>query len=506
MRPDNATASPFYFGSQTNIPIWVSVCMSKREWGGFQQSGERHGFVTRTRGHPNWTIRVCRVDSGQPLRPNFLIYNCVEMVPDVPNWLFSTCAFISFLMCMIPLPWHLEAWNTGTCLYMIWTGLAALNQFINSVVWNSDVVIRAPVCAATQFMTASSIAIPAASLCINRRLYHIASVQSVTTTRAEKRRDIMVDLAIGVGLPIVVTIIHFCFQSNRFIIFEEIGCYPFTFNTPLAYPFYFCVPLIIGLASATYCFRTIRELAVRRAQFKEFLSTNRNLSSSRYFRLMGLAGIEILCTVPLASFGIYLNLATTPVQPYVNWANAHNELSVIFQVPSEMWRATTVSTVSSELSRWLVVVCAVVFFAFFGFADEARRNYRLAYASVAKRVGLSTGSISATGTWTANGTNPNMSCNGHSATMPVFITQQSEKKRDSLASFSSRMSLPDYGGALADMKEPSWPTATSAGSMSKESLPRSPVDIDIVPLPTLPEATLDTSAPPRYAPDAPNAV
>ena len=242
---------------------------------------------------------------------------------------------------------------------------------------------------------------------------------------------------------------------------------------------------------------------------------------------MGLAGIEILCTVPLASFGIYLNLATTPVEPYVNWANAHNELSVIFQVPAVVWRATTLSTVSSELSRWVIVVCAVVFFAFFGFADEARRNYRLAYTSVAKRVGLSTGSISATGTWTANGyvmlnfdltcapshgscplnsTNPDMSYNSRSGTMPVFITHQAEKKRDSLASFSSRMSLPDYGGALADVKEPFSPTATSAGSMSKESLPRSPVDIDMLPLPSLPEATLDTSAPPRYAPDVTNAV
>lgn len=78
-----------------------------------------------------------------------------------PNWIFSTLAFIGFLMCMIPLPWHLEgkfilikhharsdllsAWNTGTCLYMIWTGLACLNQFINSVVWNSDTINKAPV-------------------------------------------------------------------------------------------------------------------------------------------------------------------------------------------------------------------------------------------------------------------------------------------------------------------------------------------------------------------------
>lgn len=30
------------------------------------------------------------------------------MIADAPNWLFSACSFVSFLLCMIPLPWHLE--------------------------------------------------------------------------------------------------------------------------------------------------------------------------------------------------------------------------------------------------------------------------------------------------------------------------------------------------------------------------------------------------------------
>jgi hypothetical protein len=30
------------------------------------------------------------------------------MVADVPNWFFSTWAFIGFVLCMIPLPWHIE--------------------------------------------------------------------------------------------------------------------------------------------------------------------------------------------------------------------------------------------------------------------------------------------------------------------------------------------------------------------------------------------------------------
>ena len=60
---------------------------------------------------------------------------------------------------------------------------------------------------------------------------------------------------------------------------------------------------------------------------------------------------------------------------------------------------------------------------------------------------------------------------------------------------------------MADVKkDPLSPTTTTTGSMSKESLPRSPVDLDNVPLPTLPQATLDTGAPPRYTPDVPHAV
>lgn len=241
---------------------------------------------------------------------------------------------------------------------------------------------------------------------------------------------------------------------------------------------------------------------------------------------MGLAGVEILCTVPLASYSIYLNATVEPVIPYQSWAFAHAHFATIVQVPAVVWQASPLSIASTELTRWFTIFCALVFFAFFGFADEARKNYRLAYVSVAKRAGLSTGAISATGTWTANGyvsflispsppilriflfdSTNDMSYNSQSATMPVFITHQTEKKRDSLASFSSRISLPDYGGALADVQKlPFSPTATSAGSMSKESLPRTPVDMDAIPLPTLPEATLDRSLPPRYAPNVPHAV
>ena len=48
------------------------------------------------------------------------------------------------LLVLIPLPWHFHAWNSGTCLYMLWTALGCLNQLVNSIVWHGNVINWAP--------------------------------------------------------------------------------------------------------------------------------------------------------------------------------------------------------------------------------------------------------------------------------------------------------------------------------------------------------------------------
>ena len=93
-----------------------------------------------------------------------------------------------------------------------------------------------------------------------------------------------------------------------------------------------------------------------------------------------------------------------------------------------------------------------------------------------------------------------------SATPPVYVSRKTGKKHDSFISFSSFLTLPDVGGALADVEGLHSPTSAAAASMSKESLPRSPVDSENVPSSMLPEATFDTSAPRRYTPDVPHVV
>ena len=136
---------------------------------------------------------------------------------------------------------------------------------------------------------------------------------------------------------------------------------------------------------------TIYTLAKRERQFSQIISSNRNLNRGRYFRLMALAGVDVLCTIPLASYVLFRFAAMHP-GAWKSWAKTHNgsHYSRIIQVPASIWMDIPFTKFSLEAPRWMLVGCAFLFFAFFGFADEARQHYRLAFKSLATRVGLST--------------------------------------------------------------------------------------------------------------------
>ncbi|EJF59107.1 fungal pheromone STE3G-protein-coupled receptor, partial [Dichomitus squalens LYAD-421 SS1] len=290
---------------------------------------------------------------------------------------FPVLAFLGAFVVLVPFPWHLQAWNAGTCLFMIWTAIACLNLGINSIVWNNNVINFAPVWCdiSSRTIVAVAVALPAASLCIQRRLYNIASIKFVSITYAEKRRGVFIDLLIGVGIPLLQIVFQYIVSGHRFDIYEGIGCYVYTYNTALAYPFSFLWPLVISLVSACYCVRTLINFIRRRAQFNAYLTSNSSLTPNRYFRLMAIASFEVVCTIPISAYGLYLNLSSGPLNPWISWDDTHFNYSKVDQFPAVIWRTDRNTVISFELSRWLAPFCAFVFFAFFGFAQEARIHY-----------------------------------------------------------------------------------------------------------------------------------
>ncbi|KAJ6468598.1 putative fungal pheromone GPCR, STE3-type [Mycena vulgaris] len=303
--------------------------------------------------------------------------------------LFSIFAFLGFFLVLVPLPWHLQAWNSGTCFYMMWAALACLNQFVNSIAWKDDVLNKAPIWCdiSIRIIMAASVGIPAASLCINRRLYQIASVKTVSITPAEKRRAALIDTLICVLFPLVYVALQYIVQGHRFNIYQQIGCYPALYNSIPMYFISMMWPPLLGLISAVYGILALRAFMRRRAAFAQFLSSHSTSSSggltpSRYLRLMALALTAALLTTPLGVFAIYLNLTAAPLGPWRSLADTHFMFSRVEQIPAILWRGSPQLVLALEFSRWASPACALIFFAFFGFAVEARRHYALFFGVV----------------------------------------------------------------------------------------------------------------------------
>ncbi|KAJ7085489.1 fungal pheromone STE3G-protein-coupled receptor, partial [Mycena belliarum] len=301
--------------------------------------------------------------------------------------LFSIFAFLGFLLVLVPLP----AWNSGTCFYMMWAALACLNQFVNSVVWADDMVIRAPGWCdiSIRITMAASVGIPAASLCITRRLYHIASVKTVPISKADKRRAALVDALICVFFPLVYLAFQYIVQGHRFNIYEQLGCYPALYNSIPMYFLSMMWPPLLGLISAIYGAFALRAFLARRAAFTQFLSPASGsgaapgLTATRYLRLIALSLTSVLLTLPLGIFAIAVNATATPVGPWVSLADTHFDFARFEQVPAVFWRSNKLVSIGLEFTRWAAPASALVFVAFFGAAAEARKNYSAAFRAVA---------------------------------------------------------------------------------------------------------------------------
>jgi len=72
-----------------------------------------------------------------------LVSSCV---PYPSTGTSKVCAITPVVVaCSLRIMMYGTAWNAGTCLYIIWTGVGCLIQSINSIVWNNNTVDKAPI-------------------------------------------------------------------------------------------------------------------------------------------------------------------------------------------------------------------------------------------------------------------------------------------------------------------------------------------------------------------------
>lgn len=68
---------------------------------------------------------------------------------------------------------------------------------------------------------------------------------------------------------------------------------------------------------------TILLFQKRRTELKEILSSNANLNSRRYFRLMALAAVQVVCSFPLTLALLCINATSSEISPWISWEDTH---------------------------------------------------------------------------------------------------------------------------------------------------------------------------------------
>nr|GAT51366.1 pheromone B alpha 1 receptor [Mycena chlorophos] len=332
-----------------------------------------------------------------------------------PHWLFSTLAFLGFVLSFIPLPWHLRGTAPADHLPVSAKSLADLPcslEHRNMRVHNT--LDSAPVWCdlSTYFLAALNLAVPATSLCINRRLYYIVYMKAPRQpTPAQRRRAMAMDLFLSFGsipllqLPLCKLFLSvgikfsctkaqadYIVQGRRYMIVEDVGCTIEVDFTPVAITVTSLPPILIGVVSMAYCIPSIwKFLHLSRDAMEIFGSTSSvdadSLTPSRYLRLACLATCDVVFTIPLSAWVLATNIREAGVQPWISWADTHSDFNVIPQLPSSVWRMQPAFPPAVQFARWATVGCAFLFFGFFGFAGEAR----VWYAAMGRRIAAALG-------------------------------------------------------------------------------------------------------------------
>lgn len=151
---------------------------------------------------------------------------------------------------------------------------------------------------------------------------------------------------------------------------------------------------------------------------------------------MALGSTDVLFTIPLSTY--YLYNATQNFVSDWDWNLVHNTDYDVVSLPGVIWRAKTSTFVNIELTRWIYVLTALLFFGFFGLGEEAKTYYGLMATSTLRVFHRSMGTTVRSQT--------DKSLDG---SLPTFNDSRKPQKISTFASFDSEMSQ----GNLDDEKD-----------------------------------------------------
>ncbi|KAM5538797.1 hypothetical protein V8D89_007519 [Ganoderma adspersum] len=287
-------------------------------------------------------------------------------------------AFASFLaaaIVLVPLPGHWRARNIPTLSLIAWLFVLNVAHGVNVVEWYDNTEIKLKIWCDTisKLVIGANMAIPAACFCLALRLEGIAAVRSVKTSHTNKRRKMLVDIAICVGLPMIEMGLHYIVQGHRFDIVERFGCQPEDYISLPEFFLIWFIPILLCLSTFVLGGLSFFHFFKRRATFARHLAaSNTGLTPSRYFRLMAMSLALMIWNLLVFSLTLYFDYRNG-LRPWTSWADVHSNWQHINRFPIVLIPAYTLRW--TYFLWWATPATAYMFFAFFAFGRDTLSEY-----------------------------------------------------------------------------------------------------------------------------------
>ncbi|KLO09467.1 STE3-domain-containing protein [Schizopora paradoxa] len=135
-------------------------------------------------------------------------------------------------------------------------------------------------------------------ICIH--LYRVARLRdSIKNSEKQRRKSMIYELLLILGLPVLVMALFIVVQPLRFQIFEELGC-DFSTYSYVGYIIQTAPQISASVGCVILAPLTLRTFWRHRKEMNEFLTTNRNVTHSKYYRLMVIACLDTIFNLPVA--------------------------------------------------------------------------------------------------------------------------------------------------------------------------------------------------------------
>ncbi|KZV69630.1 fungal pheromone STE3G-protein-coupled receptor [Peniophora sp. CONT] len=298
--------------------------------------------------------------------------------------LFSVASLIAATMLLLVLlnSFIRQSWNLGVIFLCFWLFLEDLTSAIGTIIWsdNADIKLYVYCDIVTHLQLATAIVKPMATLIITRRLYIIASLESVDLA-SERRREMFIEWTLGLGIPVLVA--DYVNQIARFEVLEGFGCTNASNGSILSLLIeqsWYIVPTSVSVA--LYYPRVVRMFYKQRRDVDRFrvLDSKNSVSRLNYLRVLALASIDIVLTLPFGIVSVVLTVTSALDQPgafnfYPGWTAIHSNWAPGYITCAELKGFGTASLALQYFIFWTGPVLSFVIFGLFGMTTEARASY-----------------------------------------------------------------------------------------------------------------------------------